>query len=82
MWGIIGTNAGISKDDLVKDDGCLVLWETREVFQVLSMKCVMSVYLHTMWAWSGVSSLFYLVILLTYCRANMVPALVPMVWQK
>lgn len=48
----------------------LILWESREVFQVLNMKCVMSVYLHTVWAWSGVSSLFSLMILLIFCQTN------------
>lgn len=66
----------------MKDGRCLVLWETSELFQVLNMKWVVSVYLHTVWAWSGVSSLFYLMILLTYCRANKVPIPVLAIWQK
>lgn len=45
--GFIGTNAALFQREFSEGQWMLILWETGEVFQVLDMKCVMSVYLCT-----------------------------------
>lgn len=70
----------------MKDGGYYVWGEKSEEFQVLNLerKCAMSVYLSTVSVveFLTVSSLIYLMILLVYCRANLAPTHVPMIWQK